>query len=292
MLGDSSVTVSMARYGHGWNLLTAKSVLGSSTWKAQCLRDWPGQRTNDFIRSIQHGTEAVEMGAEATEEHQELEMRTRWRDYYRLRYDERRRNLFDARCSLVYNLEVQDASPDSSPASDLAPDFPTRERWPTIALPSDTGFDTYFCNINSSLFSSPDRPDQFVLARRFLIRNMYICVRDEPMPRFSDIVRVDRVELTTHPCIVRVVLSDCGERRVRGLNMGPRRSCMCFVETMEVMDMEKEGTIAVWYRRLMDCDSAGHPKERIQGLDAEGFLSRLLDKEQTLMEQYPHAIST
>ncbi|KNC96241.1 uncharacterized protein SPPG_08395 [Spizellomyces punctatus DAOM BR117] len=251
--------------------------IAAATWKAHCLRDWPGLRTKAQINKRKYPSQSEGPLLDETSSSSGLES---WSEYYRQRYRERRKHLLEARCSLVYNLEVDPGSQfQVSPKQDESP-FEGDERWKTLLYPSRHA-NAYFCNIHDSIYSCPDYAEEFILARRFLISMLY-----QMRLEGCETMKVDRVEPTDHPCLVRVVRNRHPEHAQDG-----RTSFLCFVETMEIVDVDAEGDVKIWYRRLMDCDHSGKPKDRVRGLDREGFLERLLEKEQTILDQYPHGMS-
>jgi hypothetical protein len=60
---------------------------------------------------------------------------------------------------------------------------------------------------------------------------------------------------------------------------------------MEQIDTQSESHIDMGYRRLLDCDVQGQPKQVLKGLGNLEVLDHLLAKERTVMRGFPHGIS-
>ena len=68
------------------------------------------------------------------------------------------------------------------------------------------------------------------------------------------------------------------------------RTWLCFTETMEVLDINEEGTIEMGYRRLLECTKSGQPHDNIRNWKESQLLEKLLNKQQTVLLSHPHAI--
>ncbi|TPX46120.1 hypothetical protein SeLEV6574_g03411 [Synchytrium endobioticum] len=143
--------------------------------------------------------------------------------------------------------------------------------------------DGFVCGIHTSLLTSPDFDGQFALAYRFVLSQTWLeleCTHSESRANHPPgIPRTINICLTLHPLIVHVVPADyC-------------RTWLCFTQTMEVLDVHEEGVIEMGYRRLLECDSVGLPRDSIKGWRENQVLQRLLDKQQTILLSHPRGIS-
>jgi len=145
-----------------------------------------------------------------------------------------------------------------------------------------------------TVFMSLDAEREYLLAKRFLVSQMYLALEvdgSKPVPIVS------RVCETSHPCIARVEVDTSVEDDVEATSGIARRTFLCFTETMEVVDSHVEGLVDEGYMNILYCDKHGTPSglededEVVSQWDEERFLAMILKREQTLLSNFPHAIA-
>ncbi|TPX35950.1 hypothetical protein SmJEL517_g01725 [Synchytrium microbalum] len=151
---------------------------------------------------------------------------------------------------------------------------------PLARLPPPAHDEGYSANIHMNLVKSPDFEDQFTYAYRFVLSQTWLELNEGSADRPTrGVPRVFNVLRTNHPLITHVISAQCP------------RTWLCFIQTMEVLDVVNEGVIELGYRRLLECDSFGNPHENILGWRESQLLDRLLSKQQTLLLTHPQAIA-
>ncbi|KAI8930071.1 hypothetical protein BC831DRAFT_441224 [Entophlyctis helioformis] len=207
---------------------------------------------------------------------------------------ERDANLATALNSLLFNLHLSKCPADEHARFRVLSDAKSRSIYdsmrthglihpptPSTSQQQPQPRQQTFAHMSLLIYDCPDDPRQFEWAKRYLVHNLYHQI--ETSPDYA-IPLVQSVAPTPHHCIARVtVASTFSDTEM------PRKTYLCFTETMELIDGEQEGVVDLAYRRLFDCDGQGRPK--INDPSPEVFLSRLVKKTQTLLTHYPHGIA-